>query len=227
MAATSQVILIFGSGPNVGQHVARAFAAKGYKIALVSRNPKEQDSANQVNIASDLSDPDAVIDAFTKVKSLLGLPSVVVYNAAAATQNEPKHPLSLSLTDFTRDLNVNTVSAFAAAQQAAAAFEQLPDTASRTFIYTGNILNTITMAPLLDLGVGKSATAHVIQSAASAYADRGFKFYYGDERNDDGSPAYAKIDGEAHGEFYSQLSEHKLQGPWLQTFVKGSGYKKF
>jgi hypothetical protein len=84
-------------------------------------------------------------------------------------------PLSLSLADFIRDTNINTTSAFASAQQAVLSFDQLPESASRTFIYTGNILNTTTIPPLLDLGVGKSATAHIIQSAASAYADRGYK----------------------------------------------------
>jgi hypothetical protein len=96
--------------------------------------------------------------------------------AAAATFNDAKNPLGLSLTDFTHDMNVNTTSAFVAAQQAVLAFEQLPESASRTFIYTGNILNTTTMGPLLDLGVGKSATAHIIQSAAKAYQDKGFKY---------------------------------------------------
>jgi hypothetical protein len=96
--------------------------------------------------------------------------------AAAVTVNDIKNPLSLSLTDFTRDMNVNTTSAFVAAQEAVLAFEQLPESASRTFIYTGNILNTTTMGPLLDLGVGKSATAYIIQSAAKAYQDKGFKY---------------------------------------------------
>ena len=77
----SPVILILGSGPNVGHHVARAFAAKGYKVALASRKAKEEDNTNdQVNIANDLSDPDSVVGVFSKVKALLGLPSVVVYN---------------------------------------------------------------------------------------------------------------------------------------------------
>jgi hypothetical protein len=92
--------------------------------------------------------------------------------------------------------------------------------------------------------VGKLATARIIQSAAAAYKDQGFKyrhpiqislvkkltncrFYYGDERNADGSPAYSKIDGEAHGKFYLQLAEGKSQGPWQQTFVKDVGYKQF
>lgn len=89
--------------------------------------------------------------------------------------NDAKDPLSLPLADFTRDLNINTNSAFVAAQQAALAFAQLPDSASKTFIYTGNLLNTTTMAPLMDLGVGKSATASMIQNVAAAYGDRGFK----------------------------------------------------
>lgn len=96
--------------------------------------------------------------------------------AAAATPNDAKSPLSLSLSDFARDLNVNTTSAFVAAQQAVTSFESLSSSDSRTFIYTGNILNHGPMLPVLDLGVGKSATAHIIQAAAKAYEDRGFKY---------------------------------------------------
>lgn len=265
MASTRPVILILGSGPNIGHQVARAFAAKGYKIALASRKLKEEESTtDQMNISSDLSDPDSVVGVFSKVKASLGLPGVVIYNgensllyyrdstgisahileAAASTPNDAKHPLSLPLADFTRDLKVNTISAFVAAQQAVSGFEQLPDSASKTFIYSGNILNTTTIASIMDLGVGKSATAHVIQSAATAYADRGFKyafptpispaktltgcrFYYGDQRKADGSPIYADLDGEAHGQLYVQLAENKSQGPWQQTFVKGVGYERF
>jgi hypothetical protein len=73
-------------------------------------------------------------------------------------------------------LNINTTSAFVAAQQAVLAFEQLPASASKTFIFTGNVLNTTILAPLMLGGVGKSATSHMIQSAAAAYADKGYKY---------------------------------------------------
>ena len=53
------------------------------------------------------------------------------------------------------------------------------------------------------------------------------RFYYADERNMDGSPAFMKIDGPAHGEFYSQLANDGGNIPWLATFVKGHGYKDF
>ncbi|KAL3479197.1 putative short-chain dehydrogenase [Aspergillus californicus] len=230
--STKPVILIFGSGPNIGHHVARAFASKGYRVALTSRKPTQetQDTADQVHIQSDLSDPESVVGVFAKVKEVLGIPSVVVYNAAAATPNNPQNPFSLSQADFTRDLAINTTSPFVAAQQAALGFEALAneESASKTFIYTGNILSTgVTIPGLLTLGVGKSATAHVVQSAAGAFEGKGFKFYYADQRTADGAAIYNDIDGEAHAELFLELAAGKEQGPWLQTFVKGVGYTSF
>lgn len=94
MSSMSPTILILGSGPRVGQHVARAFAGQGYKVALASRNQKEEDSTgNQFNISIDLSDPASVVGVFSKVKAKLGVPSVVVYNG-----NTLFHRISLLLT---------------------------------------------------------------------------------------------------------------------------------
>lgn len=81
MAATPKVVLVLGAGPNVGQHIAKVFASKGYKVALTSRTAKdENDSTESINIAADLSDPNTVEQVFSKVKAALGIPSVVVYN---------------------------------------------------------------------------------------------------------------------------------------------------
>jgi NAD(P)-dependent dehydrogenase (short-subunit alcohol dehydrogenase family) len=90
MASKYPVILILGSGPNVGHYVARAFVAKGYKVALASRSAKEEDSnADQVHISTDLSDPRSVKDIFLKVEASLGLPSVVVYNGEHVPHGSP------------------------------------------------------------------------------------------------------------------------------------------
>ncbi|KAE8451806.1 hypothetical protein EG329_002646 [Mollisiaceae sp. DMI_Dod_QoI] len=229
MPTTSPVILILGAGANIGHHVARTFAAKGYKVALAARRLKETDNTpDRIHIPSDLSDPSSVLAAFAKTKSLLGSsPSVVVYNAAAFTPAaDSQNPLSIPLADFTRDLNINTTSVFVAAQQAVLGFEQLGEEAARTFIFTGNILNEVVMVKLLDAGMGKTATAHLVRAASEVYKGRGYKFYYGDERKADGSAKF-NVDGEAHAELYLGLAEGKEQRPWQQTFVKGVGYKKF
>jgi NAD(P)-dependent dehydrogenase (short-subunit alcohol dehydrogenase family) len=81
MASTSPVILILGSGPNIGHHVARTFLAKGYKVAMASRRVKEdENNADLARISADLQDPHCVKGIFSKVEALFGLPSVVVYN---------------------------------------------------------------------------------------------------------------------------------------------------
>jgi NAD(P)-dependent dehydrogenase (short-subunit alcohol dehydrogenase family) len=77
----SPVILILGAGAKIGFPVARHFASKGYKVALAARSMNEAESTDsQLNIKSDFSKTDDVVSAFEKVKKVLGIPSVVVYN---------------------------------------------------------------------------------------------------------------------------------------------------
>lgn len=81
MSTTSPIILILGAGPRIGTSVAKAFAAKGYKVALASRKASEaNNTANEIHIQSDFADPGTVVNAFSQVKASLGIPSVVVYN---------------------------------------------------------------------------------------------------------------------------------------------------
>lgn len=92
MAGTSPIILILGAGPNIGQGVARAFAAKGYKVALASRRAKAPSTGNEVHFPSDLSNPSAIVEVFSKVKASLGIPSVVVYNSEVTTLESCRFP---------------------------------------------------------------------------------------------------------------------------------------
>ncbi|KAH8583297.1 hypothetical protein B0O99DRAFT_657369 [Bisporella sp. PMI_857] len=149
-------------------------------ILGAGHNIGQSNTAEQIYIPSDFTAPNSITNAFAKVKAPFGIPSVVVYNVGAATANPPNDPLSLSI-----------------------GFAELPSSASKTFIYTGNILNT-TITPAYGSG-----------------------FYYADERKKDGAPAYGDIDGDAHAKLYVGLAEGKTQGPWQQTFVKGVGYKAF
>lgn len=81
MPGTSPIILILGAGPNIGQAVARTFASKGYRVVLAARSLREADSTdNQLNITIDFANPEDIVNAFTRVKKVLGIPSVVVYN---------------------------------------------------------------------------------------------------------------------------------------------------
>ncbi|KAM0541769.1 hypothetical protein ACHAPJ_013090 [Fusarium lateritium] len=176
MAAKSPVALIIGAGSNIGQSVARKFASKGYKVALAARSLNEAESTDdQLNIHSDFSKTDDVINAFKKVNKVLGIPSVVVYNVSASHLTPADDPFALSFADFTYDTTINIHSAFIAAQEAVSGFAQLPESAARTFIYTGNVLNVAILPKFLSQGIGKSGAAHMIWAASAAYKDRGYK----------------------------------------------------
>jgi NAD(P)-dependent dehydrogenase (short-subunit alcohol dehydrogenase family) len=87
MPGTSPVVLILGAGPKVGLPTAKAFASKGYKVAVAARSLNEAESTDrQLNIKSDFANPDDVVNAFVKVKRKLGIPSVVVYNGRSQHQ---------------------------------------------------------------------------------------------------------------------------------------------
>ncbi|KAK1241037.1 hypothetical protein MKX08_001011 [Trichoderma sp. CBMAI-0020] len=224
---TQNVALILGYGPTVGTSSARAFAAKGYKVAIVSRSKKDSESEKEyLQLQADFSDPSSVEGVFSKVITELGHPSVVLYNASSLALVG-----SLSVAEqiaaFQSDNNVNIVSAYVAAQLAIKSFAALPRQSSKTFIYTGNKLPFMVVRPLLSQGVGKAGAAHLMHYLAEEHKESGYKFYYADERKLDGDPVYGEIDGDAHGVFYSQLIDEEAQGPWNATFVKGQGYTVF
>ena len=72
-------------------------------------------------------------------------------------------------------MTVNVFSTYVAAQQAVKSFEAAPASTNKAFIYTGNRLNVAPIPPLLSLGVGKSATAHLMMFLSTVYQKKGYK----------------------------------------------------
>ncbi|RYO84892.1 hypothetical protein DL764_009258 [Monosporascus ibericus] len=79
----------------------------------------------------------------------------------------------------------------------------------------------------LCFGLGKTVAAYGIRFASVAYAKEGLKFYYADERTDEGLPVMKDIDGAAAGKEYLKLAETPEPLPWLYTYTKENGYKEY
>ena len=178
--AANPVILILGAGPRIGASVAEKFASNGYKVAVASRSGSGTKTAKGfLSLRADFTKPDSIPALFDAVRTEFHTsPSVVVYNAAALTNPSDKDsPFSISAESVVLDLNVNTISAYVAAQQAISGWETLPKETKKTFIYTGNIMNVsiVPMPLMLDLGMGKSASAFWIGLADAMYSGRGFR----------------------------------------------------
>jgi len=73
-------------------------------------------------------------------------------------------------------MNINIISAYAAAHEAVTGFKTLPAETLKTFIFTGNAFTHIVLPVMLSFGMAKVAGAHLIESAAQAYASEGFRY---------------------------------------------------
>lgn len=178
--ALNPVALILGAGPRVGTSLAEKFASQGYKVAIVSRTGSGASTTSSDGILSlkaDFAQPNSIPGLFSAVEGkFLSPPSVIVYNAGARTVPPvPDKLFSNSSEALVSDFNVNVLSAYVAAQEAVRGWDKLPQDVKKTFIYTGNALNTKIMpnAATVNLGIGKSASSYWIGLADTLYQAQG------------------------------------------------------
>ncbi len=83
--------VVAGVGPGLGASLARAFAAEGYSVAALSRNPESSRAVadeirtrggKAVALSVDVTDRQAVFQSMEKIRSMLGSPTVLAYNAS-------------------------------------------------------------------------------------------------------------------------------------------------
>ncbi|KAF9882152.1 short-chain dehydrogenase [Colletotrichum karsti] len=228
------VVLILGAGSRLGAGIARAFSSADYSVAVVSRSnpspPALDPSTSHLRIRADLAIPSQVADAFAAVRSHFGKPPrVVVYNAATISQPpDAENLLSLDVGQLEHDVRVNATGAYVAAQRAVEAWKEVGEEGGR-FVFTGNRLN-VKPEPVpvfLSLGVAKSQAWWWLGAADGFFKGKGWRFFYADERNADGSGTGKDVNPESHGKFYLKLAEGDVEElPFDVTFVDGE-YKKF
>jgi len=228
--AHQQILLFLGAGPNVGASSVALFKKKGYKVASVARTIRDEVKAHSdLVLTADFSDPNCIKGIFEKVEEELGVPNVVIYNPYSFSPGpDAKNSLSAPIEGVQKDLAINTISAYAAAQEAVKGFEKLPQDVKKTFIFTGNKGNTAIMPDFFLLIWTKACTWNLIQTliATPLFQSKGYRFYFADERTPDGKGMY-HISGPAHAEMFVELAEKEDQGPALATFVRGKGYVAF
>lgn len=93
--------------------------------------------------------------------------------AAAHVSTDSTHSLDIPTEVFEEKLTINTTSAFVAAREAVAGFKKLEG--PKTFLYTGNATNEGALPGFLVLGVGKNATAHMVELLDKEYKDQDIK----------------------------------------------------
>lgn len=119
-SSPTKVAVIVGTGSGISASVARALAARGWRLALVSRSITSSAAlvreTGALAIAADASEPADVDRAFREVDATLGPVDFALYNASARARG----PLvDVVPEDVERALAIGAYGGFLVAQQAA------------------------------------------------------------------------------------------------------------
>jgi NAD(P)-dependent dehydrogenase (short-subunit alcohol dehydrogenase family) len=113
------VCVVLGIGPKNGAAFARSFAAAGYSVAMLSRKTDlsselAKELKNARAYACDVSDPAAIARSFAAIRSDLGDPEALVYNAGSGVW---KAVDEVTPAEFEQSFRVNALGALVAVQQ--------------------------------------------------------------------------------------------------------------
>ncbi|KAF2402845.1 NAD(P)-binding protein, partial [Trichodelitschia bisporula] len=181
-------LLLLGSGPGIGVGVASHFAARGFAIALISRNAtrlsndaetvhRTAAAAGQPNAVvrtypADVSDEAALKAALAAVETDLGAPEVVVYNASRLRASRLG---AYAAGEVIEDFKTATVGLYVTANWAMPHLLSFVGKAGRkpALLVTSGGLYKEAFAPYFSLGVSKAAQHSLTVSLSQVLAKRG------------------------------------------------------
>ena len=161
--------IVIGAGPGIGTSVARRLAREGLAVAVLARSQDTVDGAlaaladapsPALGLTADVTDEPGLRAALDAAVARLGVPEVLVYNAALI-QSDPLG--ALTAAQHLEAFAVNVVGAITAAAHLGPAMAQ----AGRgTILLTGGMPEPIPEVTSLSLGkAGVRALAHLLARA--------------------------------------------------------------
>lgn len=203
-----KVAVVIGVGPGLGRAVALRFAHEGYAVALMARhadklepiaNDIDRAGGTSLSVPADSTDPAAVEKAFEQVRSRLGAPDVLVYNAGAFQMGGI---LDIEPGTFVQCWRANCYGAFLTVREVLPGMQR---GGAGTIVLTGATAALRGGAQFSALAVGKFGLRALAQSMAREFGPQGIHV------------AHAVIDGQINTprvrERVPEREEHTLLAP--------------
>ncbi|MET3811594.1 SDR family NAD(P)-dependent oxidoreductase [Arthrobacter sp. UYEF3] len=171
-------VAIVGAGPGVSAGVARKFGANGFTVILLARNPESLElrvselrnaGIEAHGIVADVTDPQSLQSAFSRIQAEHGTLDALVYNAGANTIAKPS---AVDPADLTRDFAVNVVGALRCAQLAAPA---MIARGSGSILFTGGLLALNPVASRASASISKAGLRNLTFTLADELGAQGLK----------------------------------------------------
>lgn len=164
--------VVAGVGPGNGLACAQRFSAAGYRTAILARDTArlavyaEKDD-DMHPCGCDLADPENVTAAFSDIRSQLGVPEVVIYNAGSGMFGPP---LETPPKDFEIAWRINALGLLAVAQAVAPA---MIDNGGGSLLVTGATASLRGGANFGAFSSAKGAQRNLTQSLARSLGSQG------------------------------------------------------
>ena len=174
--AEREVAIVVGVGPGLGTALARRLSRANMSVAVAARDtaPLERMAADLQRYGGrgraygcDATEEEQVEELFAKVKTELGEPNLVVYNAGAFV---PRGILETEAREFERCWRVGCLGGFLVGRAAA---RLMAARGSGTIVFTGATASLRGGAGFVNLAVGKFGLRAVAQSMARELGPRG------------------------------------------------------
>ncbi|WP_163505582.1 SDR family NAD(P)-dependent oxidoreductase [Fodinicola acaciae] len=116
---SGKTLAVFGAGPALGLSVARRFAAEGFKIALVARNPErlassvERIDGDAAAFTADLGKHEEIDALVGAIEEKCGPPDVMTFSPAGWIDGRPLPVIDLDPRALTRQLRFPLLTATA------------------------------------------------------------------------------------------------------------------
>ncbi len=166
------VCVVIGIGPKNGAAFARRFTEAGYRVAMLSRSTElsgklEAELAGSKAIVCDVTDATAIARAFAQVRTELGDPEVLIYNAGSGVF---KSVDEVSAEEFERSWRINTMGALLASQEVLPAMRKAKQ---GNIVFVGATASLRGKPKTSAFASAKAAQRSLAQSMARQFAPEG------------------------------------------------------
>ncbi|KAG9948292.1 NAD(P)-binding protein, partial [Aureobasidium melanogenum] len=181
---TRGALVVVGSGPGIGSHVARTFSTHGFtRIILLSRDPsrleKDADfirsatpSAEISTLPIDLANTSEIPSALKQVDKALGNTplEVVLFNAARVG---PSTLVQWPISELELDLRIKVTGCYAVVQWALPQLLAVKNTHRPAFLCTSGSIYKEPIPEVFSLSVCKAAQHNLVHSMHKKYKEEG------------------------------------------------------
>ncbi len=174
----SNIVAIVGMGEGLGLGIARRFAQEGFTIAMLARNASKLQSLGEIlqsegytalSFVADAGSAPSLQAALEQVRSQVGAPTVLVYNAVVP---RVVNVLQETADSLTNDFKVNVAGALAATQ---AVLPAMQAQGSGTILFTGGGFALYPSPDFASISIGKAGIRSLAKTLSDALRPQGIR----------------------------------------------------